>query len=138
MPPKGLKGERRLCPYCSCEVAKGYLWLHKTQYCPMRPGRQEEIKAEAMGFAKPTSGLNVVPPNETMRPGVLATGASPQFNNFSNIIPIDLTEEYNNMVKVMKKKKDEETDEDFQCGGCKAVFHAKEEPKYCPECGVPF
>ncbi len=138
MPPQGIKEQRVLCPLCSKEIAAGYMWLHKKQYCPMRPGRQEEIKAEAMG-------LQVVPPEDTKRGGMprAITPVAPSLNfdnKFSNIIPINLMEEYNNMVKVMQKKKEEEVDigEEYQCGGCNTTFHGKKEPKHCPECGIEF
>jgi hypothetical protein len=133
MPPVGIIEERVLCPLCSREVSKGYLWYHKKSFCPMRPGRQEELKVLAMGTP--------VPPQKAA--GVSATGSSPPIQNdvhlSSNIISINLTEEYKNMVKVMKKKKEEEeVEEEFQCGGCNALFKAAKAPKHCPECGVEF
>lgn len=138
MPPIGIIEERVLCPLCSKEVSKGYLWYHKRNFCPMRPGRQEELKVLAMGT-----------PVQPKKPGVgtSATGANPPIQNreqlsttnsnmLSNIISIDLTEEYKDMVKVMKKKKEEE--EEFQCGACNATFNGAKAPKHCPECGVEF
>lgn len=136
MPPKGIKQERRLCPLCSKEIAAGYMWLHKKQYCPMRPTRQEEIKAEAMG-------LQIVPSQDVnygesaMR---VATPATLSPINYDNITSIDLMEEYNKMVKIMKKKQDEEVEigEEFQCADCNGTFYAKKQPKHCPECGIEF
>lgn len=134
MPPKGIKEQRVLCPLCSKEIAAGYKWLHKKQYCSMRPGRQEEINAEAMGITKfPGQGDGQsATSNPPAQDGIL------KFNNqFSNIIPINLEQEYADMVKVMKKKQEEE-EEEYQCGGCKATFNARKEPRHCPECGVAF
>lgn len=131
MPPQGKKEPRKLCPYCSGEFAEGYLWLHKKDFCPMRPGRQEELNAEATGIA--------VPPGVSASATVVGAGMTPIYpldNKFSNIIPINLEQEYADMVKVMKKKQEE--DEEYQCGGCNATFNAKKEPKHCPECGVEF
>lgn len=136
MPPQGTEQPRRLCPLCSKEVAAGYMWLHKKMYCPMRPGRQEELKVVAMG----TDVKHTVPANEKQIPSAgAATGSSPNpiDKQFNNITPIDLTEEYQDMVKVMKKKKEEEeAEEEYQCGDCKATFNAKKQPKHCPECGI--
>lgn len=140
MPPKPTNQENRvLCPYCSGEYAYKYIWLHKRQFCPMRPGRQEEIKAEA-------TGLHIVPKSDMLYGGSATKGvvapATPfptVDDKFSNIISIDLTEEYNNMVKVMKKKKEEEEeDNQYQCGKCKTVFEVDKQPTNCPDCGVAF
>lgn len=136
MPPIGTIEERVLCPLCSKEVSKGYLWYHKRNFCPMRPGRQEELKVLAMGTPVPKGSP------QKKAAGASATGSSPPIQNkdqfSSNIISIDLTEEYKNMVKVMKKKKEEEEDNEFQCGACNALFKMDKAPKRCPECGVEF
>lgn len=139
MPPQGKKEPRRFCPYCSGEFAEGYLWLHKRDFCPMRPGRREQINAEIMGLSIPPGQVGAITPTSLpsgMIAGTPATlGAGIPINNkFSNIIPINLEQEYANMVKVMKKKQEE--DEEYQCGGCNATFNAKKQPKHCPECGV--
>jgi len=150
MPPQGLKEARRFCPYCSGEYAEGYLWLHKRDFCPLRPGRREQINAEVMGLQ--ATGLQIVPQSDVLHGGkgkgmvapavplTTAKAVFPTNNKFSNIIPINLTEEYNNMVKVMQKKKEEEVEigEEYQCGGCNTTFHGKKEPKHCPECGIEF
>jgi rubrerythrin len=139
MPPQGIIEPRRMCPYCSKEVSEGYMWLHKRQYCPMRPGRQEEIRAEAMGIPKIS-----VPPG-IKAAGTTAMGASPPVGKenqllSNNITSINLMEEYQNMVKVMKKKAEEEVDigEEWQCADCNGTFHALKAPKHCPECGIEF
>lgn len=145
MPPKGLIEPRRFCPYCSGEYAEGYLWLHKRDFCPMRPGRREQINAEIMGLE--TTGLQTVPQSDVLYGksstivGAKGKGMAPipPFNKFSNIIPINLEQEYANMVKVMKKKQEEEEeDNQYQCGKCKTIFEMDKQPANCPDCGVPF
>jgi uncharacterized protein YktA (UPF0223 family) len=136
MPPVGIIQERILCPLCSKEVAKGYMWLHKKNYCPMRPGRQEEIKVEAMGLPvhyKEAPGVSAMVPSPLI-------GKENQLLLSNNIKQINLMEEYQNMVKVMKKKAEEEVEigEEFQCGDCNTPFHALKAPKHCPECGIAF
>lgn len=44
------------------------------------------------------------------------------------------------MVKVMKKKVEEEIDigEEYQCPDCNNQFYSKKPPKYCPECRTAF
>lgn len=44
------------------------------------------------------------------------------------------------MVKMMKKKQEEEIDvgEEYQCPDCNETFYFKKQPKYCPECKCPF
>ena len=125
MPPKGMIEPRRICPLCTKEVAEGYMWLHKKNYCPMRPARQAEVMAEAMGIPKIS-----VPPG-VKAAGISATDASPHVvpvgpkNQLisDNITSINLMEEYKDMVKVMKKKKEEEeAGEEYQCGGCNATL----------------
>jgi len=136
MPPKGTIEPRRICPWCTKEVAEGYMWLHKKNFCPMRPARQEEVRAEAMGISKLS-----VPPG-IKNDGTPAMGAIPIIGPKSqltsnNIASINLMEEYNAMVKVMKKKKEEEeAGEEYQCASCNSVFTAVKRPKHCPECGI--
>jgi len=42
------------------------------------------------------------------------------------------------MVKVMKKKEEEQIDigEEYQCPECNTVIYSKKPPKHCPECGI--
>jgi hypothetical protein len=134
LPPIGVVQKRKLCPLCSREVAEGYLSLHKKLYCPMRPGRQEEIKVEAMGFE-----TKAPPPGVKAGAPAIGTSPPPTIEDallINNIKPINLMEDYQNMVKVMKKKQEEE--EEYECGGCHAKFNAAKQPKHCPECGCEF
>lgn len=44
------------------------------------------------------------------------------------------------MVKIMKKKQEEEIDigEEYQCPDCNHTIYSKKPPKYCPDCGTAF
>lgn len=142
MPPKSLpKNEptRRICPWCSKEVAYPYLSLHKKLYCPMRPDRQEQVKAEAMGYdkIKQSGGASSKRVPEAHN-GTTTPEASP-VTNYDNIQKIELKEEYKNMVTIMKKKEETvDVGEEFQCGSCETTWHSKTKPKRCPNCDVEF
>lgn len=136
MPPKGTIEPRRICPWCTKEVAEGYMWLHKKNYCPMRPQRQEEVRAEAMGTPKLSIPPGIKGDGTAAMSAIPLIGAKSQLTS-NNITPINLMEEYNAMVKVMKKRKEEEeAGEEYQCGGCNSIFTAAKRPKHCPECGI--
>jgi hypothetical protein len=129
----GIIQDRVICPYCTAEVAKGYLSLHKKLYCPMRPARQEDIIPKAMGSFKPRNAAPGYNSGSVITPSI-AGGTPPTDLSFTdNIYEIDLNEEYDMVTKKIEPKKDEEQI-DYQCGACNGKFDTL--LKYCPHCGT--